>query len=136
MKGSISENIRKAFFLRKYKKFFNLRVRKFHFLKYKEFFWGCIVFIFSSPGLKTAPGSPIIYYSQIHQFCDNQSQKLLRLTLFSWKSPKKMLDLLKDTQSSPSPLVQCCVKSGKAMPVVARNDQGNLQPTLNKGAGV
>ena len=46
----------------------------------------------------------------------NQSQKLLRLTIFSWKSPKLMLDLLKDTQNSPSPLVQYCAKLGKTMP--------------------
>ena len=33
----------------------------------------------------------------------NQSQKLLRLTIFSWKSPSKVLDLLKDTQNFPYP---------------------------------
>ena len=55
----------------------------------------------------------IILYTQIRQFCDNQSQKLLILTIVSRKSPKQMLALLKDTQNSPSPLVQ---KSGKAMP--------------------
>ena len=43
-----------------------------------------------------------------------------------------MLDLLKDTQNFPSPLVQCCAKFEKAMP---GNDQANLQPTLNKGTG-
>ena len=45
----------------------------------------------------------ITLYTQIHQFCDNESQKLLRLITFSWKSPKKLLHLLRDTQNSPSP---------------------------------
>ena len=44
----------------------------------------------------------ITLYAQIHQFCDNQSQiLLLRLVIFSRKSPKKMLDLLKDIHNSP-----------------------------------
>ena len=34
----------------------------------------------------------------------NQSQKLLRLTIFSWKSPKIMLELLQETQIFPSPI--------------------------------
>ena len=55
-------------------------------------------------------------YTQIHQFCENQLQKLLRLTIFSWKSPKKMLELFKDIKNSASPMVQCRVKSLKAMP--------------------
>ena len=38
----------KSFLLRKYKNFFNIRARKFHFLKYKEFFSGWIFFIFQS----------------------------------------------------------------------------------------
>ena len=47
-----------------------------------------------------------------------------------------MLDLLKDTQNSPSPLVQCFTKSGKVcQSVVARNEQANLQRRLNKRAG-
>ena len=37
---------KKSFLCRKYKNFFNLRVRKFHFLKYKEFFSGRILFLF------------------------------------------------------------------------------------------
>ena len=57
----------------------------------------------------------ITLYTQIHQFYDSQSQKLLRLTAFLWKIPKKLLDLLKDIQNSPSPLVQYCAKSEKAM---------------------
>ena len=58
----------------------------------------------------------ITLYAQIHQFCDNQSQiLLLRLVIFSRKSPKKMLDLLKDIHNSPSSLVQCFSKSGKPM---------------------
>ena len=45
-----------------------------------------------------------------------------------------MLDLLKDTQNIPSlwfNVVPSCAKLCQA--VVARNDQANLQPTLNKG---
>ena len=37
---------KKNFLLRKYKKFFNLRVSKFHFQKYEEFFSELITFIF------------------------------------------------------------------------------------------
>ena len=37
---------KKNFLLRKYKKFFNLRVSKFHFQKYEEFFSELIAFIF------------------------------------------------------------------------------------------
>ena len=57
----------------------------------------------------------ITLFTQIHQFSDNQ-QTLLGLTRFSWKSPKNLLDLLKDSQNFLSPLVQCYAKSGKAMP--------------------
>ena len=66
----------------------------------------------------------------------NQSQKLLRFTIFSGKSPKKMLDLLKDPRITP-PLWFNVVPSLEKLcqVVVARNDQANLQPTLNKGAG-
>ena len=38
----------------------------------------------------------------------NQSQKLLRLAIFSWRSPKKMLDLLKDTHNSTPPGSMLC----------------------------
>ena len=55
-------------------------------------------------------------YTQIHQICDNQLQKLLRVTIFLRTSPKKMLDLLRDTKNPPSVLIQCCAKSGKVMP--------------------
>ena len=37
-------------------------------MKYKEFFGGWIFFISLSPGLKIAPGSPIIYYYDYAQF--------------------------------------------------------------------
>ena len=57
----------------------------------------------------------ITLFTQIHQFSDNQ-QTLLRLTRFSWKSPKNLLDLPKGTQNFLSHLVQCYAKSGKAMP--------------------
>ena len=66
----------------------------------------------------------------------NQSQKLLRLTTFSWKSPKKMLDLLKNTQDSLSPWLNVVASLKKlCQAVVVKNDQENFQPTLNKRAG-
>ena len=47
--GFYFQKYKKSFFLRKYKKFFNFRVRKFHFLNYKEFFSGWI-FLFLELG--------------------------------------------------------------------------------------
>ena len=46
----------------------------------------------------------------------NQSQKLFRIIIYPWKSPKKMLDLFKDIHNSSSSLVQCLAKSRKTMP--------------------
>ena len=51
-KSSVSQIIRKSFLLRKYQKFLNIRARKFHSLKYKEYFSGRIFYFFSSLGLK------------------------------------------------------------------------------------
>ena len=50
--------------------------------------------------------------TQIHQFCDNQSEKLLRLIIFARKSRKKMLELLKIPRTLPpdSMLRQTCNK--------------------------
>ena len=77
----------------------------------------------------------ITLYTQINQFCDNQSQKLLRLTIFSWNKPKKILDLLKDTQNFPYPWFNVVPSLEKlCQAVVTMNDQRNLQPTLNKTA--
>ena len=45
------------------------------------------------------------------------------------KSPKKMFDMLKDTKNFLYPWLKLC------QVVVARNEQTNLQPTLNKGTG-
>ena len=60
----------------------------------------------------------------------------MRLTIFSWKSPKKVLDLLKDTQTSPSPWFNVVPRLEKLChAVVVRNDQANLQSTLKKEAG-
>ena len=39
----------------------NLRARKFHFLKYKKYFWG-VFFYYFQLGLKSALGSFILYY--------------------------------------------------------------------------
>ena len=48
---------KKRFLLRKYKEFFG----GFHFLKYKKLSWGEFCLFFEL-GLKSATGSPIIYY--------------------------------------------------------------------------
>ena len=46
-----------------------------------------------------------------------------------------MFNLLKDTQNSPSPWFNVVPSLKKlCQTVVARYDQANLQPTLNKGA--
>ena len=48
----------------------------------------------------------------------------------------KGLELLKDTQISPYPWFNVVSSLEKlCQAVVTRNDQANLQPTLNKGAG-
>ena len=49
----------------KYKKFCNIRVRKFHFLKYKEFSFGSFYFYFSSLDLKMVQVGP--YYTTVMQ---------------------------------------------------------------------
>ena len=51
-----------GFSLRKYKKIFNLRVRKFLFRKYKELFSGWNFLHFLGLGLKKVPGNPEVYY--------------------------------------------------------------------------
>ena len=77
----------------------------------------------------------VTFYAQIHQFCNNQSQKLLKKYFYE-KVLKKMLDLLKDTQNSPSSWFNVVPSLEKLyQAVLVRNDQVNLQPTLNKGAG-
>ena len=77
----------------------------------------------------------VTFYTQIHQFCKNQSQKLLKKYFYE-KVLKKMLDLLKDTQNSPSSWFNVVPSLEKLyQAVLVRNDQVNLQPTMNKGAG-
>ena len=44
--GSFWEYIKKSFLLKKHKKFFNLRVRKFYFLKYKDVVFGVLEWIY------------------------------------------------------------------------------------------
>ena len=50
---------------------------------------------------------------------------------FHKKVHKKTLDLLKFTQNPPFPLTQC----PQCQAAKTRNEQTNLQPTLNKGRG-
>lgn len=45
-----------------------------------------------------------------------------------------MFELVKDSQNSPLPLVQCCSKSEKAMP--GGGGQANLKPTLAERASL
>ena len=49
------------------------------------------------------------------------------------EKPKKIFDLLKDTQDCAFPLTKCLPIHKKLLKTVqARNEQANLQPTLNK----
>ena len=57
-----SPNLKKAFFWENVRNFFNIRVRKSHFLKYKEFFCGVDFFYFFAFRLKSPLGSCIPYY--------------------------------------------------------------------------
>ena len=45
-KNSFRENIRKNFLGRKHKNFLNIRARKVHFPKYKDFFLDWILFVY------------------------------------------------------------------------------------------
>ena len=83
LKSSISQNTRSSFRdsvcwniriffwvsvsrnIRKYKKFSNTTARKFHLLKYKESFWGCIFFYFSSVDWKVPQVALSITYNEI-----------------------------------------------------------------------
>ena len=48
-----------------------------------------------------------------------------------------MFDLLKHTQNCPNPLIQVVSSLRKlSKAVLAREKQGNLQPTLNKRGGI
>ena len=52
------------------------------------------------------------------------------------EKPKKIFDLLKDTQDCAFPLTKCLPIHKKLLKIIktvqARNEQANLQPTLNK----
>ena len=50
----------------------------------------------------------ITHYIQIYQFCVNLSQKLLRLTMFTWKSPKTYLTCWKTPKIFPPPSSMLC----------------------------
>ena len=66
----------------------------------------------------------------------NQPQKLLILTIFSRKSPNICLTCSNIPRISPVPSFNVVPSLEKLCQVVAaKNDQANLQPTLNKGAG-
>ena len=59
----------------------------------------------------------------------NQSQKLLRLNIFLWKSSAEVLDLPKHFLNSPSPWLNVMSSLEKVcQAAVAKNDQEYLQP--------
>ena len=66
-RGLFLRKCKKSFLLRKYNNFFNLRVRKFHFPKYKEFFQGRIFFIFE---LKSSVSRNIRSFSRVLVSCN------------------------------------------------------------------
>ena len=77
----------------------------------------------------------ITLFTQIYQFCANQWQTIE--TCYILGSPKKIFDLLKDTQDCACPLTKCLSIPKKLFKTVqARNEQANLQPTLNKEGDV
>ena len=77
----------------------------------------------------------ITLFTQIYQFCANQWQTIE--TCYILGSPKKIFDLLKDTQDCACPLTKCLSIVKKLFKTVqARNEQANLQPTLNKEGDV
>ena len=74
----------------------------------------------------------ITLFTQIYQFCANQWQTIE--TCYILESPKKISDLLKDTQDCACPLTKCLPILKKLFKTVqAGNEQANLQPTLNEG---
>ena len=77
----------------------------------------------------------ITLFTQIYQFCANQWQTIE--TCYILGSPKKIFDLLKGTQDCACPLTKCLPIPKKLFKTVqARNEQANLQPTLNKEGDV
>ena len=61
LKGSVSRNIRDLFRVSVSWKIFNIRAKKFHFLRYKEFFFRLDFFFYI--GLESALGSHKVNYS-------------------------------------------------------------------------
>ena len=77
----------------------------------------------------------ITLFTQIYQFCANQWQTIQ--TYYILGSPKQIFDLLKDTQDCACPLTKCLpIPKIFFKTVQARNEQGNLQRTLNKEGDV
>ena len=75
--------------------------------------------------------SSISLYILVHQFCKNQSQELLSITIFSRKSPKKCLNCSNMPIISPRFWFNDVPSLEKlCQALVARNGQ----PTLNKVA--
>ena len=77
----------------------------------------------------------ITLFTQIYQFCANQWQTIE--TCYILGSPKNIFDLLKGTKDYACPLTKCLPIPKKFFKTVqARNEQANLQPTLNKEGDV
>ena len=90
--------------IQKYKYFFNLRVRKFHFLKYKEFFWDGFFVIY----LRACTKWPYNILLKIKAKTKLQGKKIL-LSKFGEKCPSPSPDFYPfhiwgDTQCGGIPL--------------------------------
>ena len=78
----------------------------------------------------------ITLFTKINQFCDNQSPKFLKLTIFSSKSPIKCWSCSNIPRIPPPTWLNVVLSPEKLCHVVVvRNDQANFQPTLNKDSG-
>ena len=65
----------------------------------------------------------IVIFTKIWQFVIMTiSDKNDKKTIFSQQSSREILELLKDTQSFPFTLTQCCAKPEKTMPEIANHE--------------
>lgn len=64
-------------------------------------------------------------YIQIHHFCNNQSQKLLKCKIFLWKNPKKCLSWSKIARIHPYPWFNAAPSQRKLCQVVVAKQTWN-----------
>ena len=98
VRGSIWENINKNFLLRKYKKFFNLRIRKFYFPKYKDVLFGVDYFYFFGLGLKGSIYRNIksFFRVSVHWNIKNFFRSFRFLNFFNIRAKKFHFQIYKD----------------------------------------